>query len=281
MHEIPEFPDELLMAFADGELRGAERQNVVDYLSRNPAARERVAMFALTRDGLIRLLNEPLIEPVPERLLATIMGAKSRSSFGAAGRAPPARRTATLWDTLASSLGGFFSRSSLALPAAALAAGAVAGIVAAPHLTPHGVPAAGSLPALIAMREGAIVATGSLASALESAPGGKPATLASADGAATLKPVLTFEAEDGRYCRQYTLTTPGFSRSAGLACRGAAGQWQIEAAVALGQAPQSDKPVVQPSGNDGEIEDKVARMMKGNAIAGASEQGLIDRHWGK
>ena len=274
MADLPEISNEMLMAFVDGELKGAELRIVLDYLDRNPGDRARLTPYQATRADLPPILSEALIGPSPDRLLETIMTAPGPAS-GATGRAPPSRRTETLWDTLAASFGGLFSRTSLGLPVTALALGAVAGILVGTRLPSFETPGS----TLVAMRDGAIVAAGPLASALESATGDKPATLSAGDGAATWTPVLTFEAEDGRFCRQYTLSIPAGSQSAGLACRAAAGQWQIESAVALGQA--AGQGGVRPSGRQGEIEDKVARMIKGDAIVGAPERSLIDRHWAK
>lgn len=270
MHDVPDVSDEMLMAFADDALDGAERAAVLAYLSGHPDARERVAMFALTRNRLIQLLNERLVEPVPERLLATIMG--TQADPAAAGQGP-ARRPARLWDAVAASLGGFFSRASLGLSAASLALGAVAGIVVGTHMSARGTPGE----ALVALRGGAIVADGALAAALETSAGDKPATFASADGAATWTPVLTFESQDGRFCRQYALSAGSSGQSAALACRAATGHWRIEASLTLSQA--GGTALVRPSGRTGEIEDKVAGMIKGDAIVGAAEQGLIARHW--
>lgn len=67
--------DEALVAYMDGELDGAEREQVEAWLSADPAARARLAALVeadqVTREAFAAVLDEA----VPERLIATARGA--------------------------------------------------------------------------------------------------------------------------------------------------------------------------------------------------------------
>ena len=85
----PDFSDEQLSAWLDGELEPAEQRAAVDaWLREHPAEAARVRQWAADRDALRERLAPLLDEPVPEPLRRLVAGAAPRR---ASGRAPPRR----------------------------------------------------------------------------------------------------------------------------------------------------------------------------------------------
>ena len=76
---MSDITDELLMAYADGELDSAEQRRVERYLANDPASAQRLEMFTQTGRDLGRLFDQPMREAIPERLLQTVMGSNSSS----------------------------------------------------------------------------------------------------------------------------------------------------------------------------------------------------------
>jgi anti-sigma factor RsiW len=71
---MQQYGDEALIAYLDGELDAAERQQVEAWLAADPAARDRAAELARSAD-LVRGAYAGIVnEPVPERLLAAARG---------------------------------------------------------------------------------------------------------------------------------------------------------------------------------------------------------------
>jgi anti-sigma factor RsiW len=77
--------DELLVAYLDGELDGARREEVERWLDRDPAARERVALLGESTALIKAAFDEGLREPVPGRLIAAARGETSLGTEGPAG----------------------------------------------------------------------------------------------------------------------------------------------------------------------------------------------------
>ena len=65
------FSEEELMAYADGELEGARRQEIQDAIKRDPEIAGRVEAHRALRSSLRASFDPVLQEPVPDRLLAT------------------------------------------------------------------------------------------------------------------------------------------------------------------------------------------------------------------
>ena len=131
--------DEMLMAYADGELEPGASADVRRAVEADPELGRKVAMFARTRADSVAAFGPVIDEPVPEALVAAI-----RRS--APAKLKPQRRQ---WF-------GFL------IPAAALAAAAVVGYLGGAVLSPS----AGGLP------------TAEIASAVNGLPTGASATVA-------------------------------------------------------------------------------------------------------
>lgn len=120
-----------------------------------------------------------------------------------------------------------------------------------------------------------------LGGALETTPSSKSAPVA---GGWTVTPILTFQARDGRYCREYSASHVGGSAMAGLACRDGGGKWTsiAEAATAApdevgrGQAAPVGRPATPPA-----VDNAVRALEDQSRISlGAdAEAALIAKHW--
>jgi hypothetical protein len=189
-------PDEMLMAYADGELDAAERAQVEAAMAVDPELAQRVSAHQALRRTLATGFGKVLEEPVPERLASVARTAGAHSSKG---QVLPFRRQARAplpwlqWGSLAASfvLGAFVwqfgARQYLSGP--------------------------------VVDRSGELVASGVLARALSNQ--------LAADQAAPM-PVqigVSLLSKAGDYCRTFQLR--GAASVAGLACQRDA-QWKLE-----------------------------------------------------
>ncbi len=111
--------------------------------------------------------------------------------------------------------------------------------------------------------------------ALENTPSGQ---LASLGDSATLTPILTFEAGDGRFCREFTFAAAQ-SESSGIACRSSTG-WTIEAwsddAVDM---PDSSEIALAGSDGPSSLDEAYARLEAGDPLAMDREGQMILDGW--
>lgn len=207
------YDDEILMAYADGELDTAQRAEIAAALEKDPGLARRVEKHRALRAEVADAFKVVVDQPVPERLVAaangdTVAAIKERTPrHGKVLQFPSkgARSAAPGWGV----------REWGAMAASVVLAVVISWRVFAP-----------SAPGPLAVNGGALVARGELATALDR-------QLASNQGLE--QPVqigVTFKSRDGNYCRSFTLSA---SQTAGLACR-AGGDWRI-AATAVTQLP--------------------------------------------
>lgn len=278
-------PDEMLMAYADGELSPAESQALENLLGQDPVLRARLEPFVATRNRLASVFEASLHEPVPDRLIAAIARARP-----AAVRPRPAQTSTSVsaalrhWlDTATAALFPHgLSQTALASVAALLCAGTAAGYLAgraaAPETTTALVATAG--PATLDL-----VATGALAHALEATPSGT--TMRAENLGASIVPVLSFRSQSG-ICREYRIAhaasgnRPAGADFAGVACRTADGRWRV--------ALHTETPRQTPaSGNTGyqtatgsnvpAVDALVDTLIRGDALGAADEAAHIARGW--
>jgi hypothetical protein len=193
------FSDEILMAYADGELPPAQRAAVEQAMAADPDVARRVAEHQALRARL-RATYEPVLdEQIPERLLEAV-----RARPGAeAGNVVPLRRgrerlRPSLWQWTAI--------------AASLLIGAIIGQFA---FRPSAV-------GPLATQDGQLLARGTLADALSH-------QLASTQSPqAPVQMGVSYLAKDGEYCRTFTLRERG--SLAGLACRSSR-DWHVQMLV--------------------------------------------------
>lgn len=149
----------------------------------------------------------------------------------------------------------------------AIAAGValVAGFLVHDLLAPRGVGDDAALPT-----SGLIAGDSRLYRMLETAPAGEPVEL---PGGGSAEVVLTFQANDGDWCRQFRLGTAG-SALQGLACRQPGG-WQLETATFAGPGP-SDATFQQAAGGaPAALEAAVRARLGGREPLGREEESRV------
>jgi anti-sigma factor RsiW len=213
------YDEEILIAYADGELDAARAAKISAAIERDPALARRVEQHRALRAQIAGAYSPVLEQPVPERLLAAARGATAADAVNHPQRSAnvlqfPARAAAP-------SAVHWRGREW-----AAMAASLVLGVLLAWKFF------APAEPAWMSAHQGALVARGDLARALDT-------QLASTQRAADAVQIgLTFKARDGGYCRSFVLPRAG---TAGLACR-EQGEWRIPVTAAAQVPAEGLKP---------------------------------------
>jgi anti-sigma factor RsiW len=264
--------DEVLMSYADGELDTATAAQVEAALVHDHDARARFAVFAATGRVLGEMYSKPMHQPVPQQLVDAVLSANP----GATGGAVPSAKIIP-FDRVTRAKQPPVTRWMLAAACVSIIAVA-AGSRWIADMPRHNFDATFGI---ATARDGTRIAGVQLAAALETVPSGT-ASYHIIDGtAAAVKPVLSFAATVGGYCRQYEITNDKSDNAlAGVACRSAQSGWQIEgqAVTAAAQRPQS---AIRPASNDSsaEIDALVERLMSGDAIGLEEEAGVMREGW--
>ncbi|WP_077963134.1 anti-sigma factor family protein [Ensifer adhaerens] len=235
-----EFSDEILMAFADGELDEETTRRVEAALETDDELMARVAMFMETRAAASDALKPVLDEPVPDELVAKVRAmAAAQSGAERAADAP-----ATGGDNVVA------FRRPQDQPASPRGPSRLLMAMAASLLVVVG-GAGGYL-----LRGGGLVDTGAmqvagtvgpvLSAILNEAASGEEVAVGAGQG--TVRLVSAFELGSGQLCREYELTQPGEPGLVSVACR-KTNVWQTRLAVAKpeggdGYAPASSLETV-------------------------------------
>jgi surface antigen len=277
---VAELTDETLMAYADNELAPAERQQVAAILAGRPEFVEKVRRFERTRLPLQRAFDEVLHAPVPADLLERVRRPTpqpvSLADFAAQRR--PRQVAAGMVALDAATKSGLASSwKPMALAASlSLLIGGAAGWYGR-SLEAGGQSAGASQ---ISLASG-VHADGAMQLALDSrASGIAPGAQANTTNAIGVKPVATFRSRDQRYCRQYELTTGSAAQYDGVACRNAAGTWDIVFhAEAMKRTAGSGN--LAPAGADGSnaIDAAIERLIDGGILDPHEEQGVLAGKW--
>lgn len=194
------FSDEMLMAYADGELDLVTRAEIESAMAADPELARAVERHRALAARLSAGYDGVLVEPVPEKLAALVAR-------------PAAAPVADLAAKRAERIG---ARGRARLPQwAALAASVVVGVLVGVLLTR-------SPRAPYEEAGGALVARGALDLALSD-------QLAATSGESGVAIGITFKNREGRFCRTFTMRRD--APVSGLACRGAQ-HWAIEVLAA-------------------------------------------------
>lgn len=243
-----QFSDEILMAYADGEVDADLRRQIDAAMALDPSIAERVAKHRSLRADLGTAFNGVLEEPIPDRLLDTATSSPKAASVtdlnaarAAKQRAEHPRRWSWVeWTSIAASL----------------VIGILAGRTA---LQP-------SHSDVFATNADGIVARGELTEALTEQVGGAPDD-------AKVRIGLTFRATSGEYCRTFATAS-----AAGLACR-ESNAWRVRAvsegaANAKGSDYRMAATELPPA-----ILAAVEQNMAGEALDREQEQAARARDW--
>jgi hypothetical protein len=245
---------EMLAAYADGELSAEESAKVEAAMAANPALAEEVDAHRALRETLGTHFAPILEQPVPQHLTALLKRdaglakdnvvdlTQIRRAREEEKRAQAPRRALSprwvIGGTLAASL-------SLAL------------LFGSRISAPGG--------SGLDMKEGELVASGALDKALTT-------QFASSQGDAPVRILLSFKAQDGRYCR-------GFEQgsTAGIACR-AEGNWQI-VRTQSGAIDKAGGNYRQAGSGAADIMAAAQDMADGAALDARAEQSARDADW--
>ena len=260
--------EETLLAYVDGELPPDEAAEVAAALERDPAAAAMARQFREASRLLAEAYDQPMREPVPQRLLDTIAETRQESQATILPWAPRRQRPQTV------------RRHALPLAASiALAVGLAGGFGMGNLWQPGSEPA----PATVA----GLTASASFQQALETTASGVPVTWAPTDTVvAEVMPLLTFSEDDGRYCREYQTTLVGADATDvafGIACRDAGGAWRSRLVVAgPAVAPGTPDAAFVPATGEatgGEFRAFVDALVGNDVLPPDAERRLLSRGW--
>ena len=274
--------DEMLMAFADGQLNALTRAKVEATLQGSPGARRRLAIFRATGAPLAKLYEQPMAEPVPQHLIDFVMNHRPPAPVLKAGRSEEDVAQSLKWFArkarmLAAGVAGWLDAPAprtvrwqlAAASLAVLAIGAGAGFSLRDG--------AGSQDGLVAFDDGRIFASGALLRVLETAPSGQDSRIGGVRGeAVTMRAALTFKSTQQTYCREYEIETPANGGFAGLGCRERDGRWAIEVNIRTGGAANG----IKTAGRERvALDTMVDRLMEGIAFGPKEEAAAISSGW--
>lgn len=267
-------PDEMLMAYADGELTPEETKALENLINQDGELRSRLEPFVQTRTRLATAFQHTLHEPVPDRLIAAIARAPIPKAQPRAVSLGDRIRSAM--DTAAAALFPHgFSYATAMSAALLLTAGATAGWLAGHTGKPSSSLVAASDKGL------GLDASGALAHALETSASGT-VSQTSASGA-SIVPVLSFRTQKNGVCREYRIagatSGPDF---AGLACRTVDGTWHVAIHV---ETPKQTGTTTSGSyqtataGNVPAVDALVETLIAGDAFGSDEESKLLKNGW--
>lgn len=264
--------DEMLVAFADDELDAAKRRQLSSRLATEPELERRLAVFTMTGRSLSRLYDRDLQEPIPERLLETVDRHTPAPDTPRPGRSKskPVRQRGLIENLIANfPMHAGYWQGALAV-GLALVFGATMGWQLKTVVAPD-----------TQTRSDTIIAHGALRDALESAPSGSSRKLDSARSkSGSVKPILTFAARDGGFCREYQLAGESGHSFTGFACRNEHGAWQVRFHVpARVQAGSGSKIVPAGAHQLDAIDAVVEQFTLGDVLSPAQETSIIKGGW--
>lgn len=275
--------DELLMAYADGELDDEKSKKVEGMLARDQASRERLAVFQSTGRGLSDLYDKPMREPVPSHLIEFVK--RSGAASGRAStRAIPARRKtgfSRLFGVGEGLVGRLvFNPFSFSL-AAAMAVAALIIVGSNKQFTGLQIDEPEAKLSNVAMSAGGVLTNGAAHSVLETGLSGIPVALTSSSNSGrSLKSVFSFKDHDGRYCRQYEVWSEAVKSHVGVGCRNHKGHWQILIHVPNkgGGGSTSDYQTAS-GGQEARVEEMVDNLIDSDVLDLEREAALISNSW--
>lgn len=228
---MTDIDEAMLIAWVDGELDEVSRRRVDRAVAEDPALAARLETHRALRARLTGHYAPVAAEPVPDALLATV-----RQGMTVVPLARPARR----WNW---AVGGSIAASLLL----GLGIGRMAGGDGGP----------------IGVQDGAMVARGDLAAALDT-------QLASAQDGAPIRMGLSFRRKGGGWCRSFA-----GAAVAGVACREGAG-WQLQAAVPGGGQGTDYR---QAASGDARVMTTVDALMADAPVDAAGEAAAAKAGW--
>ncbi len=228
--------DEQISAYLDGVMPAAEAARFEAAMAQDPILRDEVEVFR-NADEMLRAAFPADADNIDAAMIARL-GLETRPALPkTAANDNPAR----FWKI-------------------GLAGGAIAASIAvALILTPSG--------------GGSLERDSQFQLAMESAPSGK--TLPLSQEGRMVRPVLTFAAADGRFCREFAVD----NQSSGIACR-SKGKWTIEAEASASSADLDNGDVRTAAGADlAPLEQNYKRLQASDPFSMEKENTIISDGW--
>jgi hypothetical protein len=251
--------DEILMAYADGELDAAAREAVESAMREDPQIAASVARHRALRLQVQAAYAAELSEEVPPRLLTAAKGAREKGALDTEGR------VVSLQDAVRASPGSGVARRRRWRTMGSLAAGVVAGVAAGFLIWGR----AGS--PFVRDAGGELLARGQLAQALTSQ------LVAEQSSRSGVLIGLSFLARSGDYCRTFALSAA--VPQSGLACRHGEG-WQVQALIrGSGATGGSSEYRTAGSSMPAAILSLVQGQIAGEPLDPAGERAARQRGW--
>lgn len=249
--------NELLMAYADGELSPEDAARVEAAIDEDPTLLRKIERFRSMRKILKKTYDSVTEEEVPERLRALLGDVASNepeaprvvdlaAARDARAQAAPAQRR--------------FTPPAWAAIAASLVVGLFAGRMIAPQDN-----------GLFGVREGQLVARSELARVLDT-------RLASdaANAAAPTRIGFSFLSNQGQYCRTFT-HAEGDNGVSGLACRNGA-QWDVRVTAS---EPTTGGAYRQAGSAAPQVLALVDQLIAGEPLEAQQERAARDARWAR
>jgi anti-sigma factor RsiW len=219
--------DELLVAYADGELDDDETRRVEARLAADPAARKFVRELRESAQMLRAACNRPMLVPVPERLYRAVdeaLAENRRREAWLARLAAGSRHLRTGWQPAAIAASLLF-----------LAVGLGGGFFVADYRMNEGIRRIEA-----SRQEERKVIETAVAQALERQVSGTQVRWAAPGGShGAVTPIRTFRTVEGQWCREYkeiVETGGSVETRRGIACRNPEGEWKTRLQVPDGES---------------------------------------------
>jgi len=247
--------DEMLIAFLDGELPAEQSRRVEQAINDDAGLAERAERLARVAELAAQAHRHVLDEPMPQRLLGAVWQDSGAEPANAEVVTLPSRR-----------------RFADTFPLAAAASVAlVVGALLGQQFGDGGTDSH----RLMQADAGVIVAQNPLYTALEQTPSQQRFEAGNGD---VILPVMSFQATDGRYCREFQINADR-KVSIGVACK-RDGYWNTEILLAAGSRPADSQSYQPASGYSQAALDVVLdSLWAGVAYGPAEEKALIQRAW--
>lgn len=258
--------DEVLMAYADGELDTKGRAEVESAMAVDPQIARRVAEHEALRATLRSTYDAVLNEPIPHRLVAAAVRGRGASDNPREAGSPAGTVGQGADDRgVVVPLRPRGTRTPAVPYWGAIAASFVVGALVWHFGTEW------SSGAPVVERNGQLLASGTLARALSSQ------LVVDQKTPSSVQIGITFRSKSGSYCRTFQLQGDG--TLAGLACR-EQDMWRLDV-LARGERPQPGQPEFRPAGSalPPAIADAVDRVIEGDPLDAQAESRARSNRW--
>lgn len=256
-----------MMAYADLRLEGEMGDRIADMAENDPDVAAQIEALRSSAAAVSRAFDAPLHQPIPRKMLALL---EHHPATASAKNSP----FATLIAGVSALFGGGVAQGAAGIGGGVRIAG-VATLTILAGFCGFGLAQYGSTPPSEPVYLAGVMPHDSpFGAALGEGLSARNVTLAND---VTVRPVLTFAADDGRMCREFEIRSAA-AASAGIACANSGG-WQLETLAALTQPAANGGYQVASGRADAVLEDTYERLGMGLAFDAVQEQCAIDAAW--